>query len=187
MNMKITKILYVHGIKKNLLSISTLEDKGFRVTFMEGKAILWHKDINLESSIMIGVRVGGLYKLLGHPVQALVHKTINLCELWHHRFGHLHYGALPRLHNIVIGMLGFQNDHDGVCRGCVVGKNVKSSFPSSSKRSKGILDLVHLDICGPMTVSSLSRYLYCVLFIDYFSWETWIFFLKTKNESFGKF
>ena len=95
--LNITKILYVPGIKKNLLSVSTLEDKGFRVTFMEGKALLWHKDSDLSSTLVIGVQEGGLYKLLGHPTQALVHKTINLCELWHHRFGHLHYGALPGL------------------------------------------------------------------------------------------
>ena len=31
-------------------------------------------------------------------------------------------------------------------------KNSKKSFPSSDKRSKGILDLVHSDICGPMLV-----------------------------------
>ena len=171
-NLKITEILYVPGIKKNLLPVSTLEDKGFRVTFMEGKALLWHKDINLESTIMIGVRVRGLYKLLGHPVQALVHKTVNLCELWHHRFGHIHYGALPKLQNIVTGMPDFQNEHDGVCRGCVLGKNVKSSFPSNSRRSKGILDLVHSDICGPMTTLSLSGYLYYVIFIDDFSRKT---------------
>ena len=75
-----------------------------------------------------------------------MHKTINLCELWHHIFSHLHYGALPILQNVVTGMPDFQNEDDGVCRGCVLGKNVKSSFPSTSRRSKGILDLVHLDI-----------------------------------------
>ena len=79
------------------------------------------------------------------------------------------------------------NDHDGVCRGCVLGKNVKSSFPSSSRRSKGILDLVHLDLRGPMLAQSLSGFLYYVLFIDDFSWKTWIFFLKAKNETLGKF
>lgn len=150
-DLKITEILYVPGIKKNLLSVSALEDKGFRVTFMEGKALLWHKDSSLESAIEIGVRVGGLYKLLGHLIQALVHKTDNLYELWHRRFGHLHYGALPKLQNSVTGMPDILNDHDGVCRGCVLGKNVKSFFPSSSRRSKGILDLVHSDICGPMS------------------------------------
>ena len=116
-----------------------------------------------------------------------MHKTVNLCELWHRRFGHLHYGALPSLQNIVTGMPDFQNDHDGVCRGCVIGKNVKSSLSSSNRRSKGILNLVHSDIFGPMTTPSLSRYLYFVLFINDFWWNTWIFLLKTKNGTFGKF
>ena len=96
-DLKITEILYIPGIKKNLLFVLALEDKGFWATFMEGKALLWHKDSSLKSAIEIGVRVGGLYKLLGHLIQALVHKTVNLCELWHRRFGHLHYGALPKL------------------------------------------------------------------------------------------
>ena len=186
-NLKITKILCVPGIKKNLLSVSALEDKGFRVTFMEGKAFLWHKDSDMSFALVIGVREEGLYKLLSHPIQALVHKTVNLCELWHRRFSHLHYGALPKLQNIVTGMADLQNEHDGVCRGCVLGKNVKSSFPSDSKRSKGILDLVHSNICGPMTTPSPCGYLYYVIFVDHFSQKTWIFFLKTKTETFGKF
>ena len=49
-------------------------------------------------------------------------------------------------------------DHDGVCRGCALGKNTKVSFPKSESRSKGILDLVHSDLCGPMTVTSLGGY-----------------------------
>ena len=115
-----------------------------------------------------------------------MHKKVNLCELWHRRFGHHHYGALPKLQNSVTGMPDTLNDHDGVCRGCVLGKNVKGSFPSSSRRSKGILDLVHSDSCRPMLAQSLSMYLYYVLFIDDFSRKTWIF-LKTKNETLGKF
>ena len=116
-----------------------------------------------------------------------MHKTVNLCELWHHRFGHLHYGALPKLQNSVAGLPDFLNDHDGVCRGCVLSKNVKGSFPSNSRRSKGILDLVHSDICGLMSTQSLFEYLYYVLFIDDFWRKTWIFFLKAKNETLGKF
>ena len=54
-NLKITKILYVPCIKKNLLLVSALEDKGFRVTFMEGKALLWHKDSDLSSALVIGI------------------------------------------------------------------------------------------------------------------------------------
>ena len=127
------------------------KDKGFRVTFMESKALLWHKDSDLSLDLVIGVWEGGLYKLLGHSIQESVHKTTNLCELWHYRFSHLHYGALPKLQNIVTCIPDLQNEHDDVCRGCVLRKNVKSSFPINNRRSKGILDSVHSNICGMMT------------------------------------
>ena len=77
--------------------------------------------------------------------------------------------------------------HDGVCRGCALGKNVKGSFLRSDSRSKRILDLIHLDVCGPMTVASLNGYLYYVLFIDDHSRKTWIYFLKTKDGVLARF
>jgi hypothetical protein len=44
------------------------------------------------------------------------------------------------------------------------------------------LDIMHSDMCGPMTATSLSRYVYYVSFIDDFSRKTWIYFLKTKAK-----
>ena len=88
---------------------------------------------------------------------------------------------------MVTGMPNLNIEHDGVFRGCELGKNAKRSFHRSNRRSKRILDLVHSDICGPMETPSLSGYMYYVLFIDDFSQKTWIYFLKTKNETFGKF
>ena len=64
----IDKILFVLGLKKNLLSILALEDKGFIVTFMDGKALLWPKDGDINSTNVISVQVGGLYRLFAHPV-----------------------------------------------------------------------------------------------------------------------
>jgi transposase InsO family protein len=77
--------------------------------------------------------------------------------------------------------------HNGVCRGCALGKNVKGSFLNSESRSKGILDLIHTNVCGPMTVASLNGYLYYVLFIDDHSRKTWIYFLKTKDGVHARF
>jgi hypothetical protein len=53
--------------------------------------------------------------------------------------------------------------------------------------SKGVLDLIRSDICGPMSVESVSGSRYFVLFIDDYSRKTWVYFLKTKDEVFGKF
>jgi hypothetical protein len=80
-----------------------------------------------------------------------------------------------------------QPTHEGVCRGCALGKNVKRPFPRSENRSKEILNLIHSDVCGPMPVKSLGGSLYYVIFIDDFSRKTWIYLLKTKDEVFEKF
>jgi hypothetical protein len=81
----------------------------------------------------------------------------------------------------------FNIEQDGVCKGCMLGKHAKVAFPSSEHRSKEILDLVHSDVCGSMSVESILRSMYYVSFIDDFSRKTWIYFLKTKDEVFSRF
>ena len=76
-------VLYVLGLKKNLLSISGLVKKGFRVSFVDGQVLTWPKGNTIDDDIMIGVKEGGLYKLKGKSDQAFVHSTINPCEIWH--------------------------------------------------------------------------------------------------------
>ena len=70
---------------------------------------------------------------------------------------------------------------------CAKGKNTKKTFPSSESKAKGILEIIHSDVCGPMSSSSLSGYVYYVSFIDDFSRKTWIYFMKNKDEVFNKF
>ena len=67
------------------------------------------------------------------------------------------------------------------------GNNTKKTFPSSKSKAKGILEIIHFDVCGPISSSSLSGYVYYVSFIDDFSRKTWVYFMKNKDEVFGKF
>jgi transposase InsO family protein len=46
---------------------------------------------------------------------------------------------------------------------------------------------VHPDVCGPISIESISGSMYYVSFIDDFSPKTWIYFLKTKDKVFSKF
>ena len=150
---------------------------------MDKKALLWEKNEKLSSAVQIGVWEGGLYKASGNSTQALVHHTVNACELWRWRFGHLHYIALPGLQKMVIGMPEVSPKHDGICKGCALGKSTKRFFSRSKNISKGIMDLIHSDICGPMSSPSLIGCLYYVLFIDDHSQKSWIYFLKAKRGS----
>ena len=94
----------MQGLKKNLLSISSLEDKGFRVAFVDGQVLLWPKISSIDSTTMIGVLEGGLYKLKGHQEQALVHNNVSSSELWHRRLAHLNYKTLLVLSKMVTGL-----------------------------------------------------------------------------------
>ena len=76
----------------------------------------------------------------------MIHNIVNPCELWHRRFAHIHDKALPIINKMVIGLLEIQANHDGVCKGCAHGKNVKIPFPSSDSKAKGILDIIHSDV-----------------------------------------
>ena len=67
------------------------------------------------------------------------------------------------------------------------GKNTKNTFPRSKSKAKGILEIIHSDVCGPMSSSSLSGYAYYVSFIDDFSRKKWVYFMKNKDEVFSKF
>jgi hypothetical protein len=46
MNMK--DVLYVQGLTNKLLSISTLDKKGFRVAFIDGEVLMWPKGKTME-------------------------------------------------------------------------------------------------------------------------------------------
>eukprot|EP00253_Pinus_taeda_P021636 PITA_21636 len=108
--------------------------------------------------------------------------------LWHQRLGHIGEKGLRILHGkcMVEVMSNSSLDFD-FCENCVYGKQNRVSFPSSGKRAKQILELVQSDVFGPVKVSSLGKSVYYVSFIDDFSRNTWIYFLKKKSEVFDRF
>jgi hypothetical protein len=78
--MKMKDVLYVPGLTKNLLSISALDKKGFRVAFIDGEVLMWPKGKTIEDAVVIGTEEGGLYKLKGHSDATLTHSTESPCD-----------------------------------------------------------------------------------------------------------
>ena len=73
-------------------------------------------------------------------------------------------------------------DHSSIYKGCTLGKNTKNPFHDSTRKTNNVLELIHSDLCGPMSVPSLGGFWYYILFIDDFSRKTWIYFLKCKKS-----
>lgn len=78
-------------------------------------------------------------------------------------------------------------NHEGICQGCASGKHTKGTFHSSESETTDILQLVHSDLSGIFSVTSLGGYSYYVIFVDELSCKTWIYFLKKKDELFKWF
>ena len=99
---------YVPGLRKNLISVSTIEDRGFEVRFREGRVYILPRGASFASTKVIGTRCGKLHRLDFQAITATLMSSDNseshLCELWHRRMAHLHHGALRVLREIVTGL-----------------------------------------------------------------------------------
>ena len=66
-----------------------------------------------------------------------------------------------------------------LCRSCLQGKQHREPFPKqASRRGIAPLQLVHMDLCGPLTDASLGGSLYFLLLVDDYSRFCWVFFLQ---------
>jgi hypothetical protein len=75
-----------------------------------------------------------------------------------------------------------------VCNGCALGKHHRKPFPQATAyRATTGLELVHGDLCGPVTPPTPGGKLYFLLVVDDFSRYMWVELLKTKDQAFESF
>jgi hypothetical protein len=75
-------VLYILGLKKELISVSFIEDMGSSVMFKKGKVLIHLEGAIHDIGVSIGVREGNLYRLKGNSIQeSLVHENDNPCEI----------------------------------------------------------------------------------------------------------
>lgn len=183
---QIHDVMYVLGIKRNLIYVSTIVDQDLKVEFIKSQCVL--KDIQDRYKVIsTGTRVGGLYKLdvtkTGH--QALASTTMSTKKLWHQRYGHLNHNDLVLLRRKT--MVVMKNNHVEY-EACALGKQHREKFPiHEEKRQREILELIHTDVCGPMQTRSLGGALYFLIFVDDRSRYTWVYFIRKKSDVFEYF
>ncbi|GKA36893.1 retrovirus-related pol polyprotein from transposon TNT 1-94 [Tanacetum coccineum] len=98
----------------------------------------------------------------------------------------LNFGTINDLTklDLVDGLPKFKYGKDHLCSACERGKSKKASHPPKlipSDYSK--LELLHMDLCGPMRVASVNGKKYILVIVDDFSRFTWVYFLRSKDET----
>lgn len=100
--------------------------------------------------------------------------------LWHRRLAHTNFATLKTLLNIKV-------ENDMKCVVCAEGKLSRKPFNETGTRAIKLLQVIHTDVCGPMTVRSFGNFRYFVTFIDDYSRKVFVYPMKTKGEVFSKF
>ncbi|GJV74775.1 retrovirus-related pol polyprotein from transposon TNT 1-94 [Tanacetum coccineum] len=106
--------------------------------------------------------------------------------LWHRRISHLNFDTINLLSkkDIVNGLPKLKYVKVQLYSSCEMGKAKRSSFKTKIvPSSKGRLNLLHMDLCGPMQIESINEKKYILVIVDDYSRYTWTHFLRSNNET----
>lgn len=114
-----------------------------------------------------------LYKLIieSGNSECLLTSLDDVLKLWHACLGHVNYQALSMMfkERMVRGLPKVVQPKD-VCIGFLMSKQTRKHVPIRANFSaKKVLELVHGDLCGPITPETTSRKMYFFLLVDDFS------------------
>ncbi|GJY26132.1 retrovirus-related pol polyprotein from transposon TNT 1-94 [Tanacetum coccineum] len=126
------------------------------------------------------------YTTSSTPICLMAKASPTQAWLWHRRLSHLNFDYINLLSkkDIVIGLPKLKYVRDHLCSSCEVSKAKRSSFKSKTvPSSKGRLNLLHMDLCGPMRVASINGKKYILVIVDDYSRYTWTLFLRSKDET----
>src|SRR6185295_828043 len=189
-HVKVSNVNLVSSLGFNLLSISQLCDQGKNeVKFTSSNYYVVN---NKGTMILKGKRFKNIYVIDSSfiPEEKLYLSTFkDVSSLWHKRLGHASMDLIHKLQakELVRGLPQINKERTELCSHCVMGKQVRNSFKSKNQVSTSKpLELIHMDVCGPMRVQSIGSK-YILVLVDNYSRFTWTIFIRSKSEVFSRF
>ncbi|GJW36608.1 retrovirus-related pol polyprotein from transposon TNT 1-94 [Tanacetum coccineum] len=147
---------------------------------------------SVGNDLLTGNRGSDLYTIslqetsLPTPICFLAKALPTQAWLWRRRLSHLNFDTINLLSNkdIANGLLKLKYVKDQLCLSCEMGKAKSSSFKTKIvPSSKGQLNLLHMDLYGPMQIEGINGKKYISVIVDDFSRYTWSHFLRSKDET----
>lgn len=162
----VSAVYYVHELRNNLLSIGQLQERGLTILIQNGSLKMYHPERGLivtsdmTTNRMFAMIASSLpQEVIDSKPFCLYTSSHDVAQLWHCRYGHLSYKGLKKLQDkkMVEGMpqLKFSSR---VCEDCLIGKQHRDPIPRESNwRATKRLQLIHADICGPISPISNGK------------------------------
>ncbi|GJY52709.1 pol polyprotein [Tanacetum coccineum] len=159
--LKLTNVLYVLEIRKNLVS-------GWLVY-----------DVNGMFKLNVMVVMNDINKMNSSTY------LIESSNVWHGRLGHVNFNSMRCLIKFN-SIANFHIDSKYKCETCVEAKLTRSSFKSVERKTKP-LDMIHTNICDLKSLPTKGGNKYFITFIDDCTKYFYVYLLKSKDEAIDKF
>ena len=196
------KVLYSPKLRQNLIYGSVIDKAGHNYICKNNILTVFHKT---GRKLFYARRHEGLYivkprypKCMDSKLSKVVPKlnalnlstsVVNNVNVWHRRFCHINpkYVANTSQNNSVRGLPPLKGDNIK-CDPCKIAKSRAKSFkPIGQIRSTKPLELVHMDLCGPMQTTAIGGYRYFFTITDDFSRKVTVYPVKEKSDVFQCF
>ncbi|GJY81170.1 retrovirus-related pol polyprotein from transposon TNT 1-94 [Tanacetum coccineum] len=177
------------GLGHNLFSVGQFCDDDLEVAFRSKTCYVR----NLEGDdLLTGAHESNLYTIsisdmaVSSRIFLMSKATLTKSWLWHRRLSHPNLGTINHLtkQDLVDGLPKFKYDKDHLCSACEQGKSKKATLPPKlvpCTHSK--MELIHMDLCGPMRVESINGKKYILVIVDDYSRYTSDNGIEFKNAT----
>ncbi|GJZ01214.1 retrovirus-related pol polyprotein from transposon TNT 1-94 [Tanacetum coccineum] len=188
-NITINRVYYVEGLNNNLFSVGQFCNADLEVAFR--KSTCFVRDLQ-GNDLLTGNCGSDLYTMSlqettsSTPICLMAKALPTQAWLWHRRLSHLNFDYINLLSkkDVVIGLPKLKYVKNQLCSSSEVSKAKRSSFKTKTvPSSKGRLNMLHMDLCGPMRVTSINGKKYILVIVDDYSRYTWTLFLRSKDET----
>jgi hypothetical protein len=147
-------VLYVPSIRKNLISVPILDNKGHGIKFKYGKVYIRKGNISAK-----GTKINNMCFIKVDNKNSISHYLCvseSSSYLWHLRLSHINKNKLIRMSKS--GLLPhFNSDNFNTCESCIKGKMTNKSS-SKHWKSTELLEVIHSDICGPFRTKHIVEW-----------------------------
>ena len=182
-------VYYISALRRNIIGLGQATEAGCDVNMKDNTLKL----VDKNGLLMVKTTraKNRLYKVTLHAdhVECLQVTTCAESTLWHPQLGHINKETMRSMakKELVTGVPEVENFSEA-CVSCLKGKQTRKPFPqATSFRESNLLELVHADLCGPITSPTPAHKRYIFFLINDYSRYMWTVLIKEKSEAFEKF
>lgn len=176
-------VYYIPALRSNIISLGQATEVGCEVLMKDNTLMLFDR----SGHLMIETKrsQNRLYKVTLQTDSIKCMQTrLTESSTWHARLGHVNTETMKLMINkeLVTGIPAI-NIKKETCASCLLGKQARQPFPQKNQyRSTHLLELIHGDLCGPITPATPGHKRYVFVLIDDCSRYMWTILMKEKAK-----